>query len=281
MQTPAALGKRTQDLIFTLYGDYLLQRGGSAWTGSLIRLLGTLGASEQAVRSTVSRMARKGWLKSERHGRNSRYTLTARAIALLTEGSRKIYSPPQNGWDGHWYLVTYAFSDDMGPTRHRLRKQLLWLGFGQLANGSLISPHNLCAEVEALLDELDAREHVDIFRADRLHLTDGESLARRCWDLEALNASYRQFIQTYQPQYERDCVAEAQSGALEPENAFERRFWLVHDYRAFPFQDPYLPPDLLPDTWLGYSAFDLFQTYHALLGEKANAYVDEVLAGAP
>ena len=27
---------RSQDLVFTLYGDYLRHRGGEAWTGSLI-----------------------------------------------------------------------------------------------------------------------------------------------------------------------------------------------------------------------------------------------------
>ncbi|MDH4137857.1 MAG: phenylacetic acid degradation operon negative regulatory protein PaaX, partial [Anaerolineae bacterium] len=30
---------RSQDLVFTLYGDYIRHRGGEAWTGSLIELL--------------------------------------------------------------------------------------------------------------------------------------------------------------------------------------------------------------------------------------------------
>jgi phenylacetic acid degradation operon negative regulatory protein len=54
----------SQDMVFTLYGDYLRHRGGKAWTGSLIELLGLFGLSEQAVRSTLSRMSRKGWLES-------------------------------------------------------------------------------------------------------------------------------------------------------------------------------------------------------------------------
>ena len=36
---------RSQDLVFTLYGDYIRHRGGEAWTGSLIELLGLLGMS--------------------------------------------------------------------------------------------------------------------------------------------------------------------------------------------------------------------------------------------
>jgi len=57
---------RSQDLVFTLYGDYLRHRGGEAWTGSLIGLLRLLGLWEQAVRSTLSRMSRKGWLRGRR-----------------------------------------------------------------------------------------------------------------------------------------------------------------------------------------------------------------------
>ena len=47
---PTRRAARTQFLIFTLFGDYILSREGWAWTGSLIRLLGLLGVSSQAVR---------------------------------------------------------------------------------------------------------------------------------------------------------------------------------------------------------------------------------------
>jgi phenylacetic acid degradation operon negative regulatory protein len=62
---------------------------------------------------------------------------------------------------------------------------------------------------------------------------------------------------------------------------FRQRFWLVHEYRFFPFHDPYLPAELLPRKWPGDAAFELFQNYHTLLEDKANVYVDEILARAP
>ena len=61
----------SQDMVFTLYGDYIRHRGGEAWTGSLIELLGLFSLSGQAVCSTLSRMSRKGWLESRRAGRYS------------------------------------------------------------------------------------------------------------------------------------------------------------------------------------------------------------------
>jgi phenylacetic acid degradation operon negative regulatory protein len=275
------MGTRTQDLIFTLYGDYVRYRGSTAWIGSLIALLGALGTSEQAVRSTASRMARKGWLNSERRGRHSYYTLTPKAAEMLAQGDRQIFYPPQAAWDGHWYLVTYSFSDELGPARHRLRKRLSWLGFGQLASGTWISPRDLRNEVCGILDELGVREHVDCFQAQHICFTESDALAKRCWNLEEINDGYRQFMEKYQPQFQSDCQMEERGEGLSPEHAFKQRFWLVHEYRAFPFADPYLPDDLLPDTWQGHAAVELFRTYYAFLSDKANACVDRIMEVAP
>jgi phenylacetic acid degradation operon negative regulatory protein len=184
------MGVRTQDLIFTLYGDYLLHRNSPAWIGSLIELLGTLDISEQAVRSTASRMARKGWLASKKWGRNSYYSLTPKSVELLSEGAQQIFHPPPHEWDGNWYLITYAFSDDLKLLRHRLRKRLSWLGFGQLANGPMISPRNRRGEVQTILDELSVHEYVSYFQAKQINFSADGSLASRCWNLQELSDHY-------------------------------------------------------------------------------------------
>src|SRR3989304_5713383 len=54
---------RTQFLIFTLFGEYIVPRGGGAWTAGLLNLLRVLGVSERAARSTLSRMSQKSWLR--------------------------------------------------------------------------------------------------------------------------------------------------------------------------------------------------------------------------
>lgn len=275
------MGVRTQDLIFTLYGEYLQYRGGEAWIGSLIELLGTLDVSAQAVRSTTSRMARKGWLTSEKRGRNSFYALTPKAIHLLSEGAEQIFHSPPNGWDGNWYLVTYGFTDDLTAVRHQLRKRLAWLGFGQLANGTLISPRDRRQEVQAILDDLDAHAYTDYFRAQPIQFDRAPAFASRCWDLAAMSERYQDFIQKYQPQFEQDQRQASNGQAPDLAHYFRRRFWLIHEYRYFPFSDPYLPASLLPEDWPGETAVVLFQQYHTWLEARANAYVDEVLARSP
>ena len=55
---------------------------------------------------------------------------------------------------------------------------------------------------------------------------------------------------------------------------------LVHDYRRFPFRDPDLPPELLPEQWSGRVAHDVFLEAHGLLRGPAEAWVDALTGSA-
>jgi hypothetical protein len=90
-ETPNA---RAQFLILTLFGDYILPRGGTIWTTSLLALLDLLGVGERAARSALSRMSGRGWLVARKQGRRSQYTLTAQGRTLLEQGERRLFEPP-------------------------------------------------------------------------------------------------------------------------------------------------------------------------------------------
>jgi phenylacetic acid degradation operon negative regulatory protein len=271
---------RTQDLIFTLYGDYIAPRGGEAWIGHLIELMAGLNTSGQAVRSTLSRMTRKGWLRSRREGRHSFYAMTPKAEALLSEGARRIYYPRHDPWDHCWYVLTYSLPEKRRHLRDRLRQRLLWLGFGRLSSATWISPRNLRQEVTQVAEMLGIAQQVDLFKSEYLGLSQDRELVERCWDLPRLNRAYQDFIKRHQPEWERyqDYLTH---DSLNPYDAFNRRFLLVHEYRSFPYVDPNLPPELLPADWPGDEAIGLFQTYASMLTPAANQYVDQVMAVEP
>lgn len=272
---------RPQDLVFTLFGEYLLHREGPVWVGSLIALLIPLGLSEGAVRTVLSRMAAKGWLTSRRRGRNSFYSLTVRGRKLLEEGKARIYHPPRDEpWDGRWSLIAYSIPEDVRHLRDRLRSRLSWLGCGSLGYGLWISPHDVREELRAIADELGISDHLEVFRGEHEGFSDNQRLVTRCWDLEELNARYEEFVRTHLPGLER-CQRRADSGGLFPEECFVERFRLTHQYRQFPLADPFLPRSLLLPDWAGDCAAQLFERYHDLLTEPADRYVDSVLEEAP
>jgi len=272
----------SQDMIFTLYGDYIRHRGGEAWTGSLIELLGLLGLSEQAVRSTLSRMSQKGWLESRKVGRQSFYSQTPKFLELLEEGARRIFQPRRDPWDGRWHLVTYSIPESERDLRRRLRQRLLWLGFGVLNQTTWISPRDLRTEVEQVVNALRARPYVEFFTtAEHWGFSSDEEIVAHCWDLKGLNGYYAAFIARYGPLFQERQARLESGDSLEPQECFVQRFMLIHEYRSSPYVDPNLPLELLPDEWLGEKAMQLFQQYHNLLVDKAEAFVDSVFAKAP
>lgn len=259
-----------RDLVFSLFGEYLLERREPIWVGSLIELLAPFGLSENAVRTALSRMSRRGWLTTERRGRRAYYDLSPRGRRLLEEGADRIYHPPRDeAWDGRWWLVVYSIPEDERDLRDRFRTRLTWLGLGSLGGGVWITPHGVAASVEAIADELGIREHVETFRAEHLGFSDADRLVSRAWDLDEIEARYEAFLDRF------DDVRD--DPPTTPERAYLRRLELIHAWREFPLVDPYLPRELLPGDWAGDRAARLFDEIHDVLTEPADRHLDEVL----
>ncbi len=275
---------RSQDLVFTLFGDYLLERERPVWAGALITLLGQLGLSPMAVRTVLSRMSRKGWLTAERRGTRSWYGLTKKGRRLLESGRERIYHPTAaEAWDGRWTVVTFSIPEERRRVRDALRVRLSWLGCGPLTSGVWISPHDVRAEIGEIVADLKIGRHLEVFRGEHVGSSAAADLVTQGWDLAGLNRRYAAFIARWRLDFER-CRQCGMTGAkagihkpcTAPSDCFRRRFMLVHEYRAFPLDDPYLPRQLLPADWNGEAAARLFETYHDALAGAAERYVAEV-----
>lgn len=269
---------RPHSLIFTLFGDYIHHHSDRIRISSLIKLLALFGLSEQAVRSTVSRMARSGWLKNERVGNISYYALTPQSRKLIEEGAERIFHFPLQSekWDGCWYLVTYSIPEEQRKARDGFRGELNWMGYGMLTNTVWISPRNNRARVEQLAEKLNIKPYVQMFSGHMEAFVSCQEIAARCWNLSAINAAYTSFIENQSAllhNMEQQIFARA---AIEESEFFARRFTLIHEYRRFPFRDPNLPCELLPQDWRGFEAAQLFQKYHQLLAEPAKKYFESV-----
>ena len=272
---PGANVLRPRSMLFTLYGDYAYPRGVDLWLGSLVSIGARLGISEAALRSAVARLARDGWLISKRRGSRSYYALSDRGVALIEEGTARIYEPRSEPWDGTWCVLTYAIPESRRAHRDRLRKQLAWLGFGALGGGTYMSPRSVGARTAALVQEHGVSEFARIFSARFQGPIKANEMVRRCWNLSAIARQYARFSARYTPFFNIDRKRD-RDGSLDDATAFVRRFALTHDFRHFPFIDPDLPRELLPKGWAGARARDLFERYHALLTNSALRYFSEV-----
>ncbi len=273
--------RRPKDLVLTLFGDYLLHRSDSVWVGSLVALLAPFGVSEGAVRTVLSRMTTAGWLTSRKVGRRSYYALTEKGRGLFEAGEERIYHPAwERKWNGRWFLLTYTIPESDRHLRDRLRDRLAWMGFGSLGNGLWVSPHSVEEEVREVAVSLGIEDRIECFTAEATSFTTPQKLVERCWNLPALNLRYEAFIQKYSGDFLK-LREGSQTGGLDPEASFKLRFELTHEYREFPFIDPFLPRSLVPRNWAGECAAHLFRGFHDLLQGPADAYVDGLLEAGP
>ncbi len=255
----AAGARSARGLLFTVLGEFVLPTGGAVWTSSLIDVFGRLGVEEKATRQALMRTAGDGWLTAERHGRRTRWHLTPSADQLLTDGTQRIYGfrAVAADWDGHMLLVLARVPETDRATRHLLRSRLSWAGFGTPSPGVWISTHTeRVEEVERLLSAAgvdDAR----IFRAEYVGGAELVSMVRQAWDLDSVEARYREFLEEY-----------ASARTADP---LSRLVELVHAWRRFPLLDPALPRQLLPQRWSGERAAALFSKRHATWSADATS----------
>ncbi|HLU59565.1 MAG TPA: PaaX family transcriptional regulator C-terminal domain-containing protein [Pseudonocardia sp.] len=262
---------KARSLVFDLFGDYLRYRGGEVRLRALVALMACFDVPEPTVRVVAARLRKEGWLDSRRDGRETVYVLTDTAWRLLDEGRSRIFDRVTGPWDGVWHTVIYQVPETERALREGLRKQLAWLGFGPLAPSVWISPHDRTAAVRSHVDG-HASVRLDILRSRSEGPAADRDMAGRAWDLAGLDRDYAALLGTYRPRLE------AYRRGLPGREALVERMRLVHDYRRFPFRDPDLPPELLPEGWSGRAAHEVFLEAHGLLRAPAEAFVDGVLA---
>jgi len=258
--------------LFDLFGDYVEHRTRELWTGKIIALAGDFALTERAIRSALLRQQRDGWLNVRRSGAYSFYSLTNAGRDLIDRGRERIMRGPEHEWDGRWAVLTYSVPESQRELRDKLRSELGWLGFGALSAGLFVSPRDHQEEIAAIAARHGLEQNVTLFRAEHQWPGDNRALAARCWDLQALNASYAGFVDAFQPYCDGKRMSDRE--------CFLVRFRLINGYRRFPFVDPGLPYDLLPANWLGVRAGEVFRHLHTRLANGANRYFDEVCAAA-
>jgi len=266
-------------LIITTFGDAVQPRGGRIWLGSLIRLLEPLELNERLVRTSVFRLVKEEWLRTESIGRRADYVLTASGRRRFEEASRHIYASHAPLWDRRWRLMLVV--GDLEPkVREQVRRALFWQGFGALGADCFVHPG---AELSSVLDALVAEglstalgALLPLFAADSrsaLSASDAD-LVRRAWNLDSLAADYTAFVASYQPVF---ADLQHDKHDVSAQDAFLLRLLLIHDYRRLLLRDPELPEVLLPADWPGQQARLLCKEIYKRLEPLVARHLDQNL----
>lgn len=271
----AAEPLQPQELVMTLLGSYVRPHHEMVWSGGLVTLLTEMGFSTGASRVALTRLVRRGLIARERSGRLIHYRVTERAERVLAEGDRRIFSLGREVTAAeHWTVLWHDIPEAQRLQRGRLARRLRFLGFGTLQDGLWISPHDREREVVPLLEELGVAERAGVVVGDVAAVPGPVALVGRAWDLDALCERYRAFAAEFAPYARRRGAPRT-----DDREAFLLRTRIVHLYRGFPFLDPDLPDELMPDPRARHKAVDVFHAAYERLAVPAQRHFDAVTSG--
>ncbi len=265
---------RLASLIITVLGLYARAEGNWLSVASLISLMADVGAEAQAVRSSISRLKRRGVILSERRRASAGYSLANSTLEVLAEGDVRIFERRRATVDDGWILVIFSVPETEREKRHSLRTSLTRLGFGTAAAGVWIAPGNLESETRHTLERRGLSSYVDIFRGEYLAFGDPRGKIREWWGLAELADLYADFLHRYRPLLYR-----ATAEDMDPKDAFSTYVPMLTHWRRLPYRDPGLPMPLLPPGWIGESAGVLFDELNKVLSPLAQKHAMSVIHG--
>ncbi|MBI4941877.1 MAG: PaaX family transcriptional regulator [Actinobacteria bacterium] len=266
----AAAAVRPQIVLYTVFGDHLVDSGLAVATSSLLDVAARVGIGEHAMRTTLARLTARGTLTRVRRGRQAWIGLSEQGRRTVLDGRARAHSDVvTTDWDGTWTLVAFSLPDSLRRRRYDLRVRLEWAGFGVAQGGLWVCPRDV--DVEAVLGEvdlegLDLHDRVRAFRATTLSPTRVSRMVAEAYPLASLAAGYTAFEQRW-------------AGTLDdpgPVDPLARRALLAADWSRVVRRDPRLPLELLPADWPAARAQTLFRELVGRLTEpsRRQAQVD-------
>ncbi len=256
----------------TLLGAFVRPSCERVWAGGLVQLLREFGCSSGAARVALSRMVQRKLLDRVKDGRLAHYTLTARSEEVLAEGDRRIFSLGRERHEAdRWTLLWHTIPEERRTEHAQLTRRLRFLGFGSAQDGTWISPHDREDEVARLVSSLGVSEYVVVLLGQPAASFDFLPFARRAWDLDHLDARYEAFAKEFGP-----LQSVRPRRQLSEREAFILRTRLTHTFRAFPFLDPELPDDYIPEPRNRSAAVQVFDSLYDELAPPAQRHFDAV-----
>nr|WP_255456843.1 MULTISPECIES: PaaX family transcriptional regulator C-terminal domain-containing protein [unclassified Mycolicibacterium] len=169
-------------------------------TSLAVDVLEELGVAENATRTTLSRMVKRGFLVRQRRGRVAWFGLTEQGRRLLSRGRARGFRPtPFDHEDQEWTLLNANSSVVTAKNRYLFQSRLSWAGFAALDTRLWIAPGRV--DVADLLGDLLPREGIARLNALRGVLeppSRAVAITQTLWNLADIRSTHEQFLTTWE-----------------------------------------------------------------------------------
>lgn len=223
--------------------------------GELYDVAAALGMTDQQVRLCIKRVVAEGLFTHEGRGRKALLRATEDTRAVLApelEYLRLMYAQDRGraSWDGVWHVAAFAVPETDRTARDAMRNTIVELGGAPIQGGLYASAHPWEERIRSAAGELDIAGSLTTFSTRDLTVgacTAARELAAHLWPLDRIAAGHERLLG----------IAEHVRSALPTAQETERvtlAIALAAEFDRAHNPDPLLPPELLPQPWIGASA---------------------------
>ncbi|GLB69127.1 PaaX family transcriptional regulator [Arthrobacter mangrovi] len=263
--------------IITIFGVYGRPAGRALKVSTVVGLMSVLGYEPASVRSSISRLKKKGVLVPQAVDGAVGYALAEELEPHMIIGDERIFSPRSQGANEPWLMVSYSVPEAQRKNRQIIRTGLTRLGFGTVVPGLSIAPAHLRAEVMEYMTKHGVTEYVDYFASEPIGPGGMRQRVAQWWNLESLESHYREFVDLYEHEVAK-WSTHTSTDLVSLRAAFQLYIPLLTHWRRLPYLDPGLPIEFLPDGWMGIRARRAFTELHRSIAPLAAAYVRREMA---
>ncbi len=258
-------GPSARSLLISVLGQWVGPNDTPVWTATLVGALEALGIEPRAARQAVNRTAADGWLEGESVGRYTRWRLTSSGRRMIGSAVPRVQRSivADQKWDGTFLLLMLTGTALDREARERLAVGLDFEGFGTLGTGTWVAVGEGSREgAEVVLTACGLQDEALLFHATTVEgaETPAEVVAM-AWDLATAAAAHEAFVDQFEIAMPADAA-----------EAFALRTRMAHEWRHLLSVDPSLPPELLPEDWIGTRARKVFQRQFGLWAEASTSY---------
>lgn len=196
----------------------------------------------ESIKRALGALRRAGMVKLSGRGDKFKARITKQGRKRL-EAKIPFYDE-KRVWDKKLYLVTYDVAEHKRGDRELLRRYLRKIGCGMLQKSVWLTVYNPTGVLREFIEEKNLVGSVIVSclgEKGNIGQEDVKDLVRRVFNLDDLNERYLGYLSKY-------------SGGKK----FDR-MQTVFGFLAVLENDPQLPFELLPNTWVGDEAYELFQ----------------------
>ncbi|MFE3059405.1 PaaX family transcriptional regulator C-terminal domain-containing protein [Nocardia sp. NPDC059239] len=235
--------------------ESLVREDATIDAGELYDVANALSMSDQQVRHCIKRLVAEGRFIQEGRGRKAvlRATdLTRNSLEPDLDFVRYMYAQDrgQASWDGRWHLAAFGVPESARHARDSMRDSIQRLGGAPIQGGLYVSANPWEERIRSAATKLGVTDHITTLTSTDLvigrHVAPRD-IAEQLWPLDRIADGHRRLLVAAE-QYLQELRGSSRVRHLTIAVALAAEFTNAME------PDPLLPPQLLPQPWVGTAA---------------------------